>query len=187
METLNYTNGSRPVKRWYLPLILGLIFIAVGIWVIFTPIESYLALSILFAIVFLISGVLGISYAISNREILSGWGWSLAAGIAELLIGILLIIRLELTVVMLALFVGFAILFRSIMAVIWSFEIKKLELSGWGSLLVLGILGAVFALILLWNPILAGLTVVAYTSAAFLVIGGFQVYLAIKIRKLNRY
>lgn len=180
-------NNSNSVKRWYLPLILGIIFIAVGVWIIFTPAESYLALSILFAITFLISGILGISYAISNREILSGWGWSLAAGIAELIIGILLITRLDFTVVILALFVGFSILFRSIMAVIWSFEIKKYELSGWGSLLALGVLGALLAFILLWNPVLAGLTAVVYTSAAFIVIGAFQVYLAIKLKKLKRY
>ncbi len=186
METSNYTNGSKPVKYWYLPLILGLIFIAVGIWVIFTPAESYLALSILFAIAFLISGILGISYAISNRKRLTGWGWSLAAGIAELLIGILLITRLELSVVILALFVGFAVLFRSIMAIIWAYEFKRLLAPGWGGLLALGILGALLALILLWNPILAGFTIVAYTSAAFIVIGGFQVYLSLKLKRLNR-
>ncbi len=186
MEHSNYYNEPGPVKYWYLPLILGLIFIAAGVWVIFTPVESYLALSILFAITFLISGIIGISYAVSNRNILSGWGWSLAAGIAELLIGILLIARLEFTVVILALFVGFAVLFRSVMAVIWSFEFKKLEVPGWGSLLALGILGVLLALILLWNPILAGLTVVAYTSAAFVVTGGFQVYLSFQLRKFSR-
>jgi len=74
MGNSNYTNGSSSVKYWYLPLILGLIFIAVGIWIIFTPVESFLAFSLLFAIAFLISGILGIIYALQNRKILSGWG-----------------------------------------------------------------------------------------------------------------
>lgn len=186
MENSNHAYSSRPVKHWYLPLILGVVFIAVGIWVIFTPLSSYLALSLLFAVTFLFSGSLGVWYAITNREILSGWGWSLAAGIAELFIGILLIARFDLTVVILALYVGFAMLFRSIMAMIWSFELKKLKTSGWGGMLVLGILGAFLAFILLWNPLLAGLTVVFYTALAFITIGGLQVYLSLKLRKLNK-
>src|SRR5699024_2382358 len=120
-----------------------------------------------------------------NRKILSGWGWSLAAGIAELLIGILLIARMDFTMVMLALFVGFAILFRSIMATVWSFELKRMEVSNWGGMLILGILGIVLALILLSYPIVDLLSVVVYTSAAFVVIGIFQVYLAIKLGRLS--
>ncbi len=186
MENSNYTNGSNPVKYWYLPLILGLIFIAVGIWVIFAPVESFLAFSMLFAVAFLISGILGISYAISNRKIISAWGWSLASGIAELLIGILLIGRPDISAIILALFVGFAVLFRSIMAIIWAYEFKKLVDPGWRGLLILGILGVLFSLILLWNPVLAGLTVVVYASAAFIVTGGFQVYFSLKLKKQKK-
>ena len=69
---------------------------------------------------------------------------------------------------------------------IWSFELKKLGISGWGAMLVLGILGALMAFILLWNPLLAGLTVVVYTAVAFITIGGLQVYLSLKLRKLNK-
>jgi len=40
------TFRSEQTRRWYLPLILGLLFIAVGIWIVFTPVESFLALAI---------------------------------------------------------------------------------------------------------------------------------------------
>ncbi|HLR33584.1 MAG TPA: DUF308 domain-containing protein [Fodinibius sp.] len=185
MENTDLNNTQKPGKHWYLPLIIGILFILIGLWVFLTPAASYLALSMLFAATFVVSGLLGITYAISNHRRLSGWGWSLAAGIAELLIGILLLSRPELTVIILALFVGFAIMFRSITAIVWSFELKKIGVSNWGTLLVLGILGALFAFIMLWNPILAGLTIVAYTSLAFIVIGGFQVYFAIKLKNLK--
>ena len=172
-------------KYWFLPFILGIAFILVGIWVYFTPAVSYMALSMLFAATFVVSGLLGMIHAITNKDYLIGWGWSMIAGIAELLIGILLLARPEITAVVLALFVGFAILFRSITAIFWSLEIKKLQISNWVSLLILGVLGAIFAFILLWNPILAGLTIVIYTSLAFIMIGMFQVYFSLKLRKLN--
>jgi len=72
------------------------------------------------------------------------------------------------------------------MAILWAFEFKKLTAPGWGGLLALGILGVLFSLILLWNPLLAGLTMVIYASVAFIIIGGFQVYLSFKLRKLNK-
>lgn len=186
MNNTKHSHNQGPSKHWYAPFLLGILFILVGIWVFSTPAASFLALAMLFAATFVISGFLGIIHAAANRKLISGWGWSLAAGIAELLIGILLIARPEITVVTLALFVGFAILFRSITAIIWSIELKAVGISNWGILLLLGILGALFAFIMLWNPILAGLTIVAYTAFAFIVIGGFQVYFAIKLKKLNK-
>ena len=185
MINSNSNDAHRRGKHWYLPFILGIIFILVGLWVFFTPAASYLALSILFAATFVVSGILGTTYAIANKNILRGWGWSLAAGIAELLIGILLLGRPEITMVILALYVGFAILFRSIMAILWSFEFKRLQAPRWGGLLVLGILGAIFAFILLWNPVLASLTIVAYTALAFVMIGSFQVYFGLRLKKMR--
>jgi|SRR5690625_2917985 len=181
------TNAARSdaARNWYLPLILGILFILVGVWVLFTPAESFLALAVLFAVAFLISGLLDIWYAFSIRDIVRGWGWTLAGGIAELIIGLLLITRIEITVVVLTLFVGFAFLCRSIMAIVWSIELQKMQVSGWGGLLAIGILGLVVAFILLWNPLVAGLTVVVFTAIAFIIIGALQVHLSLRLRQLR--
>lgn len=185
MSTSNLDHIKKAGRRWYLPVILGVVLILAGIWVFLTPASSFLGLSMLFAATFVVAGLLGTTHAITNRNIVRAWGWSLAAGVADLLIGILLFARPDITMIMLSLFVGFGILFRSIMAVIWSFEFKRVQASGWGRLLMLGVLGALFALILLWNPVLAGLTIIFYASLALIIIGGFQVYFGLKLKKLN--
>ncbi|HET6527477.1 MAG TPA: DUF308 domain-containing protein [Balneolaceae bacterium] len=169
-------------SKWYIPLILGIIFILVGIWVFFTPVASFVALSILFAFTFLLTGILEIIYAYSNQNVLEHWGWSLAAGIIELLIGILLLAKPEVTIVVLPLFVGFAILFRSGAAIGWSIVMKRHDTPDWGGLMILGILGLILALIMLWNPIFAGLTIVFYTAFAFIAIGVFQVYRGLRLK-----
>ncbi len=43
-------NGS--FKHWYLFLILGCIFLLLGIWIFLTPVEAYLTLAIFFAVGF---------------------------------------------------------------------------------------------------------------------------------------
>ena len=73
-------------RKWYLELISGVLFIAVSIWVFKTPVLSYGALSLFFAITFLVTGIIKSSNAFSGRKFIEGWGWSFAGGIIEILI-----------------------------------------------------------------------------------------------------
>lgn len=186
ISTSDRGTGSNPLRHWYIPLIIGLLFVAVGIGVFFTPLASYLALAIVFGLAFLMAGVMEISYAVSNRRSLQNWGWTLAGGILDLVIGLLLLAHPGITMIILPFFVGFGILFRSIMAIAWSVDLKKADISGWGSAMALGILGVIFAIIVLFNPVLGGLTIVVYTGLAFLSIGVFQIFLAFRLRKQKK-
>lgn len=180
-------NLLRSAKNWYLVLILGIILIIVGIWVFSTPVLSYATLSILFAVTFFVTGILEIIYAVSNSKEMPNWGWSLTSGIIDLLIGILLM-ALPLTAMMfLAFYVGFGILFRSAMAIGHAIDLKKLNVTGWGYLLFIGIIGLLFSFVLIWDPVFAGLTIVFYTGMAFIVMGIFQVFLSFRIRKLKKF
>jgi uncharacterized membrane protein HdeD (DUF308 family) len=84
---------TNTVKHWYIPLIVGLIFIGIGIYTLISPLESYLALSIIFSLSFLFSGLAEIIFSISNRNEIDNWGWTLAFGILTFLLGVLLIVR----------------------------------------------------------------------------------------------
>lgn len=173
------------IKHWYLPLIAGIIFIGVGIYVFAQPATAYVALSIVFSISFLVIGISDIAFAIANREEMEGWGWDLAMGILTLLIGILLIVHPEISMLTLPFFVGFVLLFRSIMAIGVSLELKKYYINDWGYLLAIGILGIIFSFILLFNPGFAGLTVTFWTAITFIVIGAYSIFLSVKLKKLH--
>ena len=173
------------VKHWYIPLLVGLLFIGLGIWTVFRPAETYLGLAILFTIAFIVGGLLEIIFAISNREELDHWGWELVNGIFIFIIGIIMAIRPEMTLVTLPFYVGFVIMFRSMMAISTSIELKKYGVLDWGNLLVMGILGLIFSFILLWNPLLAGFTIVFWTGLALITIGGYGIYFAVKLKKLK--
>ncbi|MBK6913564.1 MAG: DUF308 domain-containing protein [Ignavibacteriales bacterium] len=173
------------IKHWYLLLILGIIFIATGIWALITPTATYLSLAILFSVTFFVTGILEIIFSISYRKQLDGWGWSLASGILNSILGFILILNPQISIITLPLFVGFVVLYRSMMAIAWSIELKKYKVSNWGWLLFTGILGAIFSFILLWNPLFAGLTVAVFTGIALIAIGIFHVHFSIELKKLN--
>ena len=180
---LKLINNS--IKNWYLPLIGGIIFIGVGVLVLMTPHESYLTLSIIFSISFLISGILDVVFSISNRNEMEGWGWNLALGLLNMVIGFILIIHPGISIVTLPFFVGFVVLFRSIMAIGASLELKNYYVLDWGYLMGLGILGVIFSIILIWNPVFAGLSLIIWTALAFIVFGVYSIMLSFKLKKLH--
>lgn len=120
IKTLNHVT-----KHWYPSLILGILFIITGILVLRTPVESYLALSILFSVTFFVNGISEIVYSISNRKQLDNWGWVLAGGVVDMLFGIWLISSPLVSITVLPFFIGFMLLFRSFAAIGFAVDLKS--------------------------------------------------------------
>ncbi|HBH22923.1 MAG TPA: hypothetical protein DDY13_05810 [Cytophagales bacterium] len=176
---------TNTVKHWYIPLIVGLIFIGIGIYTLISPLESYLALSIIFSLSFLFSGLAEIIFSISNRNEIDNWGWTLAFGILTFLLGVLLIVNPAISMTTLPLYVGFIVLFRSIMGISYALELKNYGVLDWGNLMAVGILGVLFSLILIWNPVFAGYSIVLWTGLALIAGGVFSIYLSLKLKKIK--
>jgi uncharacterized membrane protein HdeD (DUF308 family) len=179
-------RAKNVTKHWYLSLILGILFIGVGILVLKTPLESYLTLSIVFSVTVFISGISEIIYSVSNRKEMDNWGWILVGGIIDLLLGIWLISSPLLSIAVLPYVVSFFLIFRSMIAMGLAFDARGFTDSGWGWLFALGMLGLLFSFILLWNPLVAGLSIVIWTGCAFITIGVFRIVLAFKLRHLHK-
>lgn len=186
MESSPYKKIKNSINHWYLLLIVGLLYIALGIWVFVTPLTSYLALAILFSVSFLVSGISEIAFSISNRKELDSWGWKLASGLFTTIVGLILIASPLLTITTLPLYIGFVVLFRSIMAISFSIELSSFGVKQWGWLLFMGILGLIFSYILIWNPMFAGLTIVYWTGLALITLGIFSIYFSVQLNKLHK-
>ncbi|WP_400262074.1 HdeD family acid-resistance protein [Sphingobacterium sp. SG20118] len=174
------------VKHWYIPLILGILFILVGIWVSRTPLAAYLTLAIIFATTFLVAGILEIIYAIVNRNTLNHWVWELISGIIGLFLGFLLISNPAISMVALSLYVGFGILFYSIKGIGKALELKKHGFKGWIYTMIIGVAGLILSFIMIWNPVFGGMTIVFYTSFSFIILGVLNIFLSIKMKGLNK-
>lgn len=185
MENSLFKKVKKAIDYWYIPLLVGLLFVGIGIWCFITPLAAYLTLAFIFSVSFLGSGIFEIIFALSNRKKIDNWGWTLASGILGFVVGILLIINPLISITILPLYVGFVILFRSIMAIVIAFDLKSYGVLDWGNLLVLGILGTIFSFVLLWNPIFAGLSIVYYTAFALIALGIFYIYFAFKLKRIH--
>lgn len=187
MKNHFFTPVFSAIKNWYIPLIGGILHIIMGIIVLSSPEESILALAIFFGLTFLIAGVFEIIFALSNKIQLENWQRSLGFGILTVLIGLILTFNPPISITTIALFVGFTILFRSIITIAFSLDLKNYGSDKWGWLFALGIVGVLLSLILLWEPRAAVLSLVVLIGFSFIIAGVFGVYLSLLLRRIHNH
>src|SRR5690554_6532184 len=185
MSNFHLKAMTNTIKNWYIPLIVGVLFIGAGIFTFVFPESTYRTLALLFSISFLMAGRFEIIFSITNRNEMDNWGWTLIFGLVTFFFGLVLTLQIELSMLTLAVFVGFTLLFRSIAAISFAIDIKSYGVSQWGALLTLGIIGIVFSFILLVNPIFAGATIVTWLGITFVAVGLFNIFLSLKLKKVK--
>ncbi len=176
---------SQGVKNRWIYLVIGILFVVMGIYVIPHPVETYLAMTIFFAVTMLVGGILQIAVSVSARKYLKGWGWQLAMGIMETLLGIFLTANIGVTAVTLPFIVGFWMMFRSIDLIGIAFEMQSRSEKNWGWYLALGIIQMIFSWLIIFHPVIGFFTVVYYTSFALLTSGFTYIMLFSKLKKLE--
>ncbi|WP_163516867.1 HdeD family acid-resistance protein [Gelidibacter japonicus] len=186
MEPTFLKSIKSAIKHWYIPLLVGIFFIIVSVVAFTSPGSSLLTLSLLFALSFLFGGISETVFSIVNRHQLENWGWSLAFGILTFIVGISLMSHPALSISVMAFYIGFIILFRSVSAIGFAMDVKRYGDKNWGVLLVLGILGTIFSFILIWNPVFAGMSMVVLIALSFMFAGLFSIALAFQLKRLHK-
>lgn len=181
----NIINNA--LKLWYLPLVAGIILIALGIWTLFTPFSSFLALTVLVSVGLAITGLLEVVYAFSNRKRFPNWGWYFIGGLLNLIVGSCLAFNPGISAFMLSVFIGLWLLFRSVMAIINAFEIKRQKGQQWGWVFTAGVLGVFIAILLLWNPVITGITIGIWMGIGLITVGLLHILISVLLRRVTRY
>ena len=186
MEQTDEKNLQKAVKHWWLSLLLGILLIAMSIWVIKTPLASYIGLAILFSWLLFISGIVEIVFSISNKDNMDGWGWHLAGGIIDFILGSFLVFNPGITMAVLPFLVGFWMMFGGVWAIATSMDLKSYGTKGWGWTLTFGILTTIFSFFVIFNPVFGGFYLVFMTAFALMTLGVFRIILAFKLKKLHK-
>lgn len=177
---------SDHVKYWWISLLTGLLSVVVGIWCFCTPLESLAALSIFFVVAMLLGGIFNVVFAIVNSRGSEGWGWNLARGIIEILLGIWMwMLPLPVITTVLVYVIGFWMLFHSVVGICESCELQRYGLKQWWVFLLCNILSLIFVFIYLSLPAFGGLFVLVYVACSFILYGIYRIWFAFELRRLN--
>ncbi|MCD6544871.1 MAG: HdeD family acid-resistance protein [Flavobacteriaceae bacterium] len=177
---------AHSVKNWWVLLIMGILMIIGAIWMFKTPIGSFAGIVFFFSILILISGVLSVFFAFSNKDDLDNWGLYLVGGILDVVVGVILLKHPAKAIVIFSVFIGLWLLFRGVSSISASFKLKKDGVENWGWVLVIGIFTTIFALMaVLYQPLLGGAYLAYMLAFAFLFLGIVYIFISLQLKKVK--
>ncbi len=190
METFHnkiIEKAGKAIKNWWLLLICGILVVAASMVVFCNPVESFVALSLLFGIMMLVSGICELVTSVSSRNLFLMRNNSIAGGILDLFLGIFLICYPHITIVALPIILGIWMLYHSFQIIGMGNDLRLFNVSGTGWLTAGGVLMLLLSVLVLIMPLTIGrATVVLCTGVALLFRGALMIAVSLKLRKLHK-
>lgn len=174
-------------KIWWLPLLRGIILVALGIYALLKPGITIAALAQVMGFFLIIDGVIAIAAGITGR--VPSRGWTILRGIVAVLVGVLVFAHPALVAGMTAVVIMYMIAFSAILSGV--IEIAAAirdhrEIEGVGGYILGGILSIVFGVLLLMAPFLFGLMMVRIIGVFAAVTGVVMIVLAFRLKGIGK-
>lgn len=184
----NLTNKvSRAIKHWWLLMLAGLLCVAMGIVVFVFPLESYVTLAILFGVLMLAVGAAQLIIASSSGNYLAMRGYVIVGGVLDLILGIFLCIYPYVTLMVLPIMMGIWMMYHSFIIIAFGGDMETFKLGGSGLVIAGGIVLLLLSILVLVNPLGAGVaTVVVIAGVGLLVFGGLLCALSLKMKDIDK-
>lgn len=180
-------GAARAVKHWWLLTVAGILCIATGIVVFAFPLESYVTLSIIFGVLLLVVGAAKLIAASTSANFFMMRGYVIVGGVLDVLLGIFLCVYPGVTLMALPIMMGFWMMYNSFVLIGFSGDFETFGVPGSGWVIGGGILLLILSILVLVNPLGAGIaTVVLLAGAGLIVFGILMVSLSMKLKEIHR-
>lgn len=178
---------ARAVKHWWLMLIAGLLCLVMGIVVFVFPLQSYVTLAILFGVMMMAVGAIQLIIASTSANYLTMRGYFVVGGVLDLMLGIFLCIYPGVTLVALPLMLGVWMLYNSFIIISFGGDMETFRLGGSGLVVAGGVLLLLLSVVVLLNPLGAGIpTVIIIAGIGLLVLGCLLCMLSLKLKHIDK-
>ena len=165
-------------------VISGVLLMAAGVMALFNPSFALGYLAILIGITMLISGIVDIGIYAKTSRVLLGSGWILADGILSVILALILLFNQTVTAVTIPFVFGMWLVFTGVSKAISSFDLKYLQVTGWGWFLALGILLAVGGVLCFIKPVVGALAVGILVGISLILQGTMAILKGLFSRRL---
>lgn len=116
-------SGGRGAGSRALAIVLGLVLVVGGVVVIAWPGVTFLAIAIILGITMVVGGVGRFVASLWLRD--PGWGWRLALGALEGIVGVAILVWPDATAYVILLLIGFYAILAGILQIVLAFQIKR--------------------------------------------------------------
>ena len=167
---------DRRLRHWWVFVIRGVMFIALGAYMFASPVSAYLALGFMLGLVILLAGIAELIHAYEDRGS-AARGWHLFVGLVDLMIGIVLLSHLAASATVLRVIMGIYFLFRGLSIINFRRFARR---PVW--VLVGAVIVALFGILVIANPVFGAATVIIWTASAFIITGILNVLLGLRMK-----
>lgn len=174
------TFVSRRPRHWWVFLIRGLLFVALGIYMVAVPGVTYAALGFIFGLIILVAGVSELLHSVQDKDAYNR-GWHIFIGLIDLILGIVLVGHIAASATILRIIVGIWFLFGGFSILSISGLLGRHWITTLGGIIIL-----LLAILILFDPVFGAITIVFWTAFAFVMNGIFNIILSARLRQLER-
>ena len=168
-------------------LIAGLLCLVMGVVVFVFPLQSYVTLAILFGVVMMAVGAIQLIIASTSANYLAMRGYFVVGGVLDLMLGIFLCIYPGVTLVALPLMLGVWMLYNSFIIIAFGGDMETFRLGGSGLVVAGGVILLLLSVLVLLNPLGAGVpTVIIIAGIGLLVLGCLLCMLSLKLKHIDK-
>lgn len=180
-------RAGRAIRHWWLMMLAGIFCFVAGICVFAFPVESYVALSILFGVLMLVTGAVQLIMASTSGNYLMMRGYVVVGGILDVILGIFLCVYPGVTLMVLPVLMGLWMMYHSFMIIAFGGDMDTFRLSGGGMVILGGILLLLLSVFVLVNPFSVGvITVLVVAGVGLLVLGVLLCYMSMILKNIHK-
>lgn len=170
-------------RNWWVFLVGGIASVLFGVLAFINPGIALLVLGMFFAAYVLVDGAVNIWGALSNRD-KDGWWVVLLLGAAGVVIGGYALLVPPVSMLALIYVVAFIAMFNGLSFIYLGWKIREDIANEWVLFLV-GTLSVLFALLIMFNPLAGGVSIVYIIATWAILVGALRIWFGLKIRKLG--
>lgn len=174
------------VFRW-LKLVSGILFLLVGFSMFSTPAENLVALSLILCVTPIVNGILAIIGYFSTSKIYRST-LQIVYGILTILLGIWLLSSggVIAVITMLPFIFALWVIVSSVITAVESIELKQWGVKDWVVSLILGIIGFLLGLAMIFDPIRSAITLSLSLAIMLVYRGIVDIVMFFAIRKMKK-
>jgi len=171
-------------RNWWLLALKGTLSVVFGSLAIAYSDATIRVIVIYFGIIIITAGVFLIFGAVSHMKHNKKWAWWLAEGAFDLIFGLVIITRPEVTVALFVLIIGFWTLLMGLVEIVNAVNLQKMA-GNWWLLGAKGIVSILFGVLVLTNPFATAQLLIIFVGLFAVVYGLFTIMTSFELRKLR--
>lgn len=175
---------KKRIPTGWLLIVVGIVFLAIGIFVFLYPWHAYYRLAKYTGILLLLNAVLLLYIAITRTRGVKERNWILAESVIDFLFVLLFLFNALLSFLVLPFFIATWMGVMGGLKIAASFALKK-KIGGWGFILVEGIISLLFSFWVFHAPSPNAVSIITPIGLFALLMGAFNLIEAVRFKKME--